>query len=175
MTFGDIGLLVLRLAIGATFAAHGAQKLLGWWNGPGLTGWRGVMAKMGFRPPMLWAVVSATAELAGGGLLAIGLLTPLMAALLVAQSVVIIVQVHWPKGFWNSGAGYEFPLQLAAGAVALIALGPGGLSIDRLIGFAPSDVLRVGLLVAGVLAGAGALLVPRLSLAAAAEPAPQGR
>jgi len=59
------------------------------------------MTGMGFRPAKLWAVVSIGAELVGGVLLAVGLLTPLAAMALVGQSVVIVLKVHWAKGFWS--------------------------------------------------------------------------
>ncbi len=78
----DLSLLILQLGIGLTFAAHGAQKVFGWWGGPGLAGWEGAMAHMGFRPAKLFALASALTELVGGLLLAVGLLTPLAAAAL---------------------------------------------------------------------------------------------
>src|SRR6188508_2705916 len=88
----DLSLLILQLGVGLTFAAHGAQKVFGWWGGPGLAGWEGAMAHMGFRPARLFALVSAGAELVGGLMLAVGFLTPFVAAVLVAQTVVIIGQ-----------------------------------------------------------------------------------
>ena len=54
----DAALLVLRVGIGLVFAAHGAQKLFGWWNGPGMAGWQGAMEHMGYRPAPLFAAVS---------------------------------------------------------------------------------------------------------------------
>jgi putative oxidoreductase len=165
----DIGLAFLRIVIGLTMAAHGAQKAFGWWSGPGPAGWRGAMASMGYRPAGLWAAVSTLAELVGGLLLAVGLLTPFAAAVLVAQSVVIIGQVHLPKGFWNRNSGYEFPLVLAAGAVAVALIGPGALSVDNALGVTFDDAVRLILLVVGALAGLAALMVPRL---AASDTAP---
>src|SRR3954452_17775623 len=119
----DIALLVLRLAIGLIFAAHGAQKVFGWWSGPGMTGWRGAMEHMGIRPAAFWAPMSAGVELIGGLLLAVGLFTPFAAAALVAQSIVIIAQVHWQKGFFNGKGGYEYPLTLGAAALAILLTG----------------------------------------------------
>ena len=162
MTSADIGLAFLRIVIGLTMAAHGAQKAFGWWAGPGREGWRGAVTSMGFRPPRFWAEVSTYAELAGGLFLALGLLTPFAAAILVAQSIVIIGQVHLPKGFWNRNSGYEFPLVLAAGAVAVTLIGPGALSLDNVLGLRFDDSLRAALLVLGAIAGIGALIVPRL-------------
>jgi putative oxidoreductase len=129
----DLGLFIVRVAVGVVFAAHGAQKLFGWWGGPGMERWTGVMQGMSVRPPRLWAIVSSLNEFGGGLLLAIGLLTPLAAAVLVAQSVVIIARVHWAKGFWNTKGGYEYPLVLGAVALGLAFTGPGAWSLDDLV------------------------------------------
>jgi putative oxidoreductase len=118
------------------------------------------MVGMGFRPPSLFAVLSVGAELVGGVCLALGLLTPLAAAILVAQSVVIILIVHAPKGFWNRNQGMEYPLALGLAAVALELTGPGGLSLDAAAGFALSPAVRVILLLAGI---AGGLLTVALA------------
>src|SRR4051812_28011441 len=134
MTLSDFALLILRLGIGLTFAAHGAQKAFGWWGGPGPERWRGAIKGMGFAPAPLFAWVSIAAELAGGLALAVGLLTPVAAALLLAQSIVIIFQAHWAKGFFNGQGGYEFPLSLAVGVVAIGLLGPGSLGLDAAAG-----------------------------------------
>ncbi|HEY7937320.1 MAG TPA: DoxX family protein [Candidatus Limnocylindrales bacterium] len=123
MTPGDLGLLILRVVIGLTFTAHGAQKAFGWWSGPKYAGWRAGVKRMGLRPADFWAFVSTAAELGGGVLLAAGLLTPLATAALIAQSVVIIGLVHLPNGFWNAKGGVEFPLSLAAGVAALAGNG----------------------------------------------------
>ena len=90
MAASDLGLLILRLVVGLTFAAHGAQKAFGWWSRPKFAGWRAGVESMGLRPTVFWALVSTAAELVGGVLLAVGLLTPLATAALIAQSVVII-------------------------------------------------------------------------------------
>jgi putative oxidoreductase len=151
--------------VGLTFAAHGAQKLFGWWGGPGLAGWEGAMQHMGFRPARLFAFTSALIELGGGLLLAAGLFTPLVAALLVAQAVVIIGQVHWTNGFFNASSGIEFPLLLGVGAAALGLAGPGALSVDAALGVAVDPTLRVVLIAGSIVAGLIALGVPRLTSA----------
>ena len=168
----DAGVLTLRVVAGLVFAAHGAQKAFGWWSGPGFAGWRAAMARMGLRPPLFWATVSMGVELAGGLLLVVGLLTPLATAALVGQAIVMIWQVHLPKGFWNSRGGIEFPLTLGAIAVALAAIGPGAFSLDRAFGLVyPGDV-QAAALVVGVAGAIVALLLPRLvvPMSAAAEP-----
>lgn len=159
----DLGVVVLRFVVGGTFAAHGAQKLFGWWGGPGFTGWRGAMGQMGFRPPLAFALSSALVEFGGGLFLAAGLMTPLVAALLVAQSVVIVGQVHWSNGFFNSKSGFEFPLLLGSAAAALALVGPGAFSLDAAIDFGASPLARAALLVGGLIVGLTILAVPRLA------------
>ena len=150
----DLGLLTVRAAVGLVFAAHGAQKLFGWWGGPGMDRWTGVIEGMGVRPARLWATISALNELGGGLLLAIGLLTPVAAAVVVAQSAVIVARVHWAKGFWNTQGGYEYPLVLGSVALGLAFTGPGSWSLDDLM---PLDLLYqplvIWMVVAFALAG----------------------
>jgi putative oxidoreductase len=173
MALADTTLLILRLVVGLTFAAHGAQKAFGWWNGPGIEGWQKIVAGMRFHPAPLWTLVSVGAELVGGLLIAIGLFTPLAATLLIGQSVVIILKVHLPNGFWNKAGGIEFPLALAAGVLIALGVGPGAYSIDRLIGFGLVEPILWVLLIVGVLGGLAAYGITRI--APAAEPAPQQR
>jgi len=165
----DLAFLLIRLAVGLTFAAHGAQKAFGWWSGPGLTGWRGAVTSMGFRPVELFVGASILAELVGGLMLAAGILTPAAAALLVAQSVVIIFKVHWSKGFFSTKGGFEFAFVLAMGAVAIGIAGPGQLSLDQLIKLEPTATVRGVALVIGALGGLVSLAVP--GLAARTNPA----
>ena len=158
----DLSLLILQLGVGLVFAAHGAQKVFGWWGGPGLQRWEGAMAHMGFHPPRLFALISALVELVGGLLLAVGFLTPLVAAALVAQTVVIIGQVHWANGFFNTKSGFEFPLVLGLGAVAVGIGGPSAMSVDAALGLSVDPVVRGVLLGLGLVAGLVALAIPRL-------------
>jgi putative oxidoreductase len=163
----DVGLLVLRVTIGTVFAAHGLQKLFGWWGGPGWEGWKGAIGYMGFRPILFWTSISVVAELAGIALI-LGLLMPIAAAGLVAQDIVIIKKVHWAKGFWNANGGIEWPLTLLGGAFAVQVLGPGSWSLDALL---PVDVLyepAVSWIILG-LAVAGALVAAFLPPPAAPE------
>jgi putative oxidoreductase len=159
----DVALLILRIGVGLTFAAHGAQKFFGWWGGPGFENWQGAMAHMGFRPARLFALVSAGVELVGGLLLAVGFLTPFVAAVLLAQTVVIIGQVHWANGFFNQKSGIEFPLLLGIGAAAVGLGGPSAVSVDAALGLALEPAATVVLLALGVLAGLATLAIPRLT------------
>ena len=154
----DAGIAFFRITIGLIFAAHGAQKAFGWWKGPGYGGWTGAIAKMGFRPVAMWAFISVGAELGGGLFLVLGLLTPLAAASLVGQGIVIIARVHWPNGFWNSNGGYEFPLALLGGSVAIALTGPGAWSLDaRLpVGLLYEPIVRWGVLLIAIGVAMGA-------------------
>jgi len=159
----NLGLLVLRLVMGLTFAAHGAQKAFGWFDGIGWAGWQGIMVRLGFRPTVLFAAVSTGAELVGGVSLAAGFLTPLAATILVGQLIVIIAKSHWANGFWNRANGFEFPLALLGGTGAIGLIGPGAISLDAVDGFALSEAIRIALVVVGVVGGLMTLAVPSLT------------
>ena len=130
----ELGLLLIRLVVGGTLAAHGAQKLFGWFGGYGIAGTGGWLESMGFRPGKLQAAVSGLSEFGGGLLLAAGLLTPLGAAAIAGVMLVAIVSVHLDKGFFNGGGGYEFNAVLAFTAIALAFTGPGEVSLDHALG-----------------------------------------
>ena len=125
-----LGLLILRVVIGLIVAAHGLQKLFGWWGGPGITGWVGAMNRMRIRPARPWAWISILAEILGGVGLAIGLLPPLPSLAIAASMLVAIALVHLPRGFWATKGGYEFTLSILAGVAAIALVGPGAYSLD---------------------------------------------
>jgi putative oxidoreductase len=131
----DAGLLLIRVVLGGIMAAHGAQKLFGWFGGPGLAGTRGWLDTMGFKPARLHAAVVGLAEFGGGALLVLGLLTPLGAAAVAGVMFVAIATVHWRNGFFNSSGGYELNLLIVAVAIGLAMTGPGTISIDHLAGW----------------------------------------
>ncbi len=162
----DLGVLVVRLALGATFVAHGVQKVFGRWEGPGFAKWSGAIAGMGLRPAPLWAAISSGIELGGGVLVILGLVTPVASALLVAQAVYIIVRAHWSRGFFNGKGGIEFPMQLLASSLLIAAVGPGAISLDAVAGLDLGTPVRVALLVVAL---AGALLTMAI---ARPQPAP---
>ncbi len=130
----DLALVLARAVVGLVVAAHGAQKAFGAWGGPGLSAWTQGMARMGLRPPTLWGYLTAATELLGGVALALGLLVPVVAALVTMQMAVAIQRVHWAKGFWNGKGGIEFPLALAAVAAISGVADPGAYSLDRALG-----------------------------------------
>jgi putative oxidoreductase len=131
----DLALLLVRL-IGLGFAAHGAQKLFGWFGGYGLAGTGGYFESLGFKPGKLFAAASGISELAGGLLLALGLFGAIGPMLIVSVMLVAILTVHAPKGFFAQNGGYELPVAYIAIAVALALVGPGAYSLDNVLGLA---------------------------------------
>jgi putative oxidoreductase len=129
------GLLLLRLAVGSIMAAHGAQKLFGWWGGPGIQGTAGMCSNLAYRVPFLMACGLAFSEFGGGLALATGFLTPLGALAVTVVMINAVYLIHWPKGFFNGNGGFEFNLLIASTAVALAMTGPGRFAIDRAIGW----------------------------------------
>ena len=130
----DLGLVLLRLTIGLTLAAHGGQKLFGWFGGYGPDGTGKFLESMGFHPGRRHAVLAGTAEVGGGLLLALGLLTPLGAAIGASVMLVAAVTTHLKNGFFVTAGGYEYNLVLGVAALALAFTGAGAISIDAALG-----------------------------------------
>jgi putative oxidoreductase len=126
-----LGLLLLRLVIGLTVAAHGAQKLFGWWGGPGMTTWTQAVTRLRIRPAKPWAWIAALSEFVGGLLVALGFLTPLGCVAIAGSMLVAVATVHLSKGFWVTKGGYEFNLSILAAVAALALTGPGAYSLDE--------------------------------------------
>jgi putative oxidoreductase len=168
----SIGLLILRLVVGLSLAAHGAQKLFGWFGGYGLTGTGQFLEPLGFRPGWRQALQAGLAETLGGLFLAAGFLTPAAAAAVVAVMLVAAVSVHLKSGFFAQGGGYEYTLVLGAAALALAFTGPGALSADHALGISLSgDAWGLAALAAGVFGGAVPLLARRPAETAAVKSA----
>lgn len=127
MTALDFGLLVLRLVLGLTMAAHGYNKFFG---GGGIKGTAGWFESIGMKPGTFHARMAASTEMAAGLALAAGLLTPIPAAGFVALMLVAAWTVHRPNGFFIVKEGWEYNLVLAVSAVALAATGAGRYSLD---------------------------------------------
>src|SRR2546421_1887972 len=153
----NIGLLVVRIIVGLYFVGHGAQKLFGVAGGYGLAGTGQFFESMDMRPGRLNAFAAGAAEFGAGILLALGLLTPLAAALVIGVMIVAIATVHLSKGVWNSDGGFELNLVYAAAVFALAGIGAGQWSLDHVLGLdiAGTDwalgALGVGILAAGPL------------------------
>jgi putative oxidoreductase len=132
-TNSSFSALALRLPLGIIFAAHGAQKLFGWFGGYGLQGTGQWMESIGLGPGVLMAALSGSAEFFGGLALILGLLTRPAALVLAVTMLVAIFTVHFSNGLFMSNNGYEFGLALLAGAVSLLISGGGRASVDRLL------------------------------------------
>ena len=128
------GLLVGRLVLGLLMAAHGAQKLFGWFGGYGLAGTGGFFESLGFRPGRAFAAAAALAEVGGGLLVALGFLGPVGPALIISVMIVAALTVHRGHGLLATSNGIELPLLYAAGALALALTGYGAYSLDALLG-----------------------------------------
>lgn len=125
--------LALRLSAGIIFAAHGAQKLFGWFGGYGLEGTGQWMASIGLEPGYWMALLAGSAEFFGGLALILGVLTRPAALALAGTMVVAIVSVHLPNGLFMSNNGYEFGLSLLAISVSLVFSGAGRFAVDNLL------------------------------------------
>jgi putative oxidoreductase len=134
MMWHDAEKLALRLAAGSLIAGHGAQKLFGAFEGPGLAGMAGTMEKMGLQPGRPWALAAALAEFGGGSLTALGLLSPLGPIGMLSAMGMATAKVHWGKPIWASKGGAELPAIYAASALALSISGPGQYSLDHALG-----------------------------------------
>ena len=167
------GLLVARLVLGPLMAAHGAQKLFGWFGGPGLRATAGGMEHLGFRPGLPFAVMAGVTEVASGVLVALGLLGPVGPALMVSVMLVAAVSAHWKNGLWGQNGGYEMALIYGMVAVALALTGPGAYSADAALGLSAlwTPAFAWIALAVGVVGGAGNLLARRPAPAAASAEA----
>lgn len=126
----DLGLLVVRVVFGLIFAAHGAQKLFGWFGGYGIAGTGGWLESSGYRPGRFFATALGLTEFTAGLLLALGFLGPVGPALIVTVMIVAMVTVHWKNAFFVTTNGIEHPLMFAVAAIGLALTGPGRYSLD---------------------------------------------
>ena len=164
----DFGLVVARLVFGITMSAHGAQKLFGWFGGYGISGTGQFFESIGFRPGRVLAAAAGLGEVAGGLLVALGLLGPVGPALMLSV-MIVASSLHWKNGLFATANGIELPLLYSAAAVALAFTGYGTDSLDALFGLArvwTPDL--IGTVVAlGVFGGVGNLVVRNASTQAA--------
>jgi putative oxidoreductase len=126
--YREVGLLLLRIGIGAAFVAHGWPKLQG---GPGA--WEGVGGMLNMPAPVVFGFIAAVAEFFGGILFALGLLFRPAAILLTLQ---MLAAMYWHLAFATGpaadyGTGWSHPLKMAIIFFAFILIGPGKYSIDR--------------------------------------------
>ncbi|MEU7633629.1 DoxX family protein [Nocardia sp. NPDC049220] len=154
----DIGLLLLRVVFGGLLAAHGSQKLFGWFDGPGWRANADGFHEMGYNPGKLFGTIAGLSECTGGVLLLLGLLTPLASAIVIG-TMINAINASWSGGLLT-GKGYESALLFAVAAAAIAFTGPGKFSLDagnpwQRQGF----VWGVGAIVLAVVAGLLALIL----------------
>jgi putative oxidoreductase len=130
----SIGLLIGRLVVGLLMAAHGAQKLFGWFGGHGVEGTGKFFGSLGFEPGRLFATLAGLAQVGSGLLIALGFLGPIGPAIMLSVMIVAGISVHWRNGLFATNDGIEVPLLYATGAVALAFTGFGRYSLDAVVG-----------------------------------------
>jgi len=159
----DAGLLIVRVVFGMLMAAHGTQKLFGWFGGYGLVATSGFFESLGFRPGRLFAAAAATSEVVGGLLVAGGFLGPIGPALVLAVMIVAIFAVHIQNGLFATTSGIEVPLLYSVAVVGLAFTSYGGYSVDAALGIAKvwSPALILGALTVGAIGGALNLAIRR--------------
>ena len=164
----NLGLLVIRAAVGLLLVGHGSQKLFGWFGGHGPEGTGASFESMGLRPGRRMATLAGVAEIAGGALLAAGLLTPLGAALVSAVMLTAIWTVHRTNGLWITEGGFEYNLVMMAAAFGVTATGPGDWSLDHVLGL---DLAGAGWALAALAVGAlGAIAAIALARSSTQRP-----
>ena len=159
----SVGLLLVRLVVGLLMAAHGSQKLFGWFGGHGLAGTGMFLESIGFRPGALFARVAATTELVSGLLVALGFLGPVGPALMLSVMIVAAVSVHRKNGLLSTSNGIEVPLFYGAVGAGLALIGFGSYSLDALLGLQSlyTSTWAVVALAIGAVGGIGNLLARR--------------
>jgi putative oxidoreductase len=163
----DVGLLLARVVVGLVMAAHGSQKLFGWFGGYGLAGTGGFFESLGFRPGRFFAMAAGVTEVAGGLLLALGLLGPLGPAMIISVMIVAIATVHWQHGLFAQNNGYELPLINAVVVAAVALIGNGVYSLDAALGLSwPAEVIWTALAL-GVVGGFANLAIRKTAPTAA--------
>ena len=167
----NLGLLLMRLLIGAGFAAHGAQLLFGAFHGAGLAGTATTFEQLGLRPGRRYALLAGLGQLGGGLMLLLGFLTPLAATLIISSMLVATFTVHIKNGFFGQNNGFELPYVYSTVALGVAVAGAGAFSVDRLFGL--NFVNRPGFVLAclalGVAGGVATLAMRKPP--AAAQPA----
>ena len=166
----SVGILVTRVVLGFLMAAHGSQKLFGWFGGYGLAGTGGFFESIGFRPGRRFAALAALTEIGSGLMVAFGFLGPVGPALMLSVMIVAAISVHLQHGLFAASNGIEVPLLYGIGAFALALTGPGLFSLDALLGLNAlwTPTLSLVALAVGIAGGLGNLALRR---PAAAVPA----
>ena len=159
----SIGLLIVRVALGLLMAAHGSQKLFGWFGGHGLAGTAGFFDSLGFRPGRFFATLASATEVTSGLLLALGFLGPVGPALMISVMIVAAVSMHLKNGLFAANGGIEVPLLYGVVAAGLLLTGPGQYSLDAALGlgYMATPMFAWAALAVGVVGGIMNLFVRR--------------
>ncbi len=161
-TVRDLSLLTVRMVLGGSISAHGLQKMLGAFDGPGMEGTTQMMRSLGFEPPERFARAVAATETTSGMLIAVGALGPVGPAMLLSVMLTAIETVHKPKGYWAGNGGYEMNTMYILLALVLATHGYGPFSVDRLLGMHEKMGAMLGwLALLGGVAGATVVLSQR--------------
>jgi putative oxidoreductase len=150
----DLSLLVVRVAVGVVFLAHGYNHIFGGGRIAGTARW---FESLGMRPGILHAWTASLTEVGAGALLVLGLLTPLACAGVIGTMLVAWITNHLRNGFFifRPGEGYEYVMTLTLVALGLAGLGAGEWSVDNALDiFQPGG--WVGLAIAAIAGGGGA-------------------
>jgi putative oxidoreductase len=123
----SLGLLIVRLALGSIFFLHGAQKVLGWFGGPGLQGFVAWTSTLGIPTPL--GYLAAFAEFIGGILLFTGIAAELGALMVIPVMIGAVFAVHWSHGYFAQNGGFEYPFNLIIFALAIMVGGPGSAAL----------------------------------------------
>ena len=163
LTTFSIGLLLVRVVVGLLMAAHGAQKLLGWFGGPGLLATGKGFEHLGFHPGAGFAAAASITEIFAGLLVAFGFLGPIGPALMISVMLVAAMSAHWEHGVFAANNGIEVPLLYAAPALGLAVTGFGQYSLDASLGITAlwSPTITWLALAAGIVGGFANLTLRR--------------
>lgn len=159
----DLGVLLLRLTLGGLLAGHGAQKLFGAFEGHGIQGTGKHFESLGLQPGERWAMLAGLGETSGGLLTVLGFMHPIGPLTTLGPMIVAWGRAHWGKPIWVTSGGGELPLTNLSIGLSLIAMGPGRISLDRMLGIRIPAGLAA-LCAAGIAAG---------SLMALSQPRPE--
>lgn len=129
----SVAFLIVRLILGLGLMAHGTQKLFGWFGGHGLDGTGGFFESLGFRPGKLFALMAGLGETVGGLLTVLGLGGALGPVIIILVMLVAVGSVHYNKGFFASGGGWELNAMIVAAAIAIAFAGSGAYSLDNVL------------------------------------------
>lgn len=155
----DLGLMLLRVGLGALLIAHGLHTAFGWWGGSGLTGFRESLVDLGFQHATILSYAGIGVQIGAGVLLVFGLFTPVAAAAAVGyliNALLAAVAAQPDSGYFPFFLpdGHEYEVVLLVVAVALVLSGPGRYGFDAGRGWARRPFIgSIVALVLGIAAG----------------------